>query len=94
MADTKKVVTELNPTKTIQVRVVDFPNGLRVFDDVQMVRIKSGNYTLLIMADHIPVIGEIVGNIELVLQDEIKEFENVEAFYMERANVLSILLKD
>lgn len=94
MADTKRVNTELNPTKTIQVRVVNFSNGLRVFEEVQMVRIKSGNYTLLVMADHIPVIGEINGNIEIVMKDEIKEFENVEAFYMERANVLSILLKD
>lgn len=86
--------TFISPTKLIQVRVVDFPNGLRVYDDVQMARIVSNGYNLLVMADHVPVIGEIKGSVELVLRDDIKNFDNIEAFYMHRANVLSILIKD
>lgn len=90
----KNFTSTLNPTKTIQVRVADFPHGLRVFDDVQMVRIKSNGYNLLIMADHVPVIGEINGDVELVLNSDIQTFDNVAAFYMHRDNVLSILIKD
>lgn len=82
------------PVNTIQVRVVDYPNGLRVFDNVQMARILSDNYNLLIMADHIPTLGEIHGTLEIVDEDGIKNIENINAFYMHRKNVLSVLIKD
>lgn len=84
----------ITPTNIIQVRVVDFPNGLRVFDNVLMARLKSSGYNLLVMADHIPVIGEVDGSIELVFDDDIVKFDDVRAFYMHRANVLSLLIKD
>lgn len=86
--------TAITPTKNIQVRVVDFPHGLRVFDDVQMARIISDSYNLLLMADHIPTIGEIDGTLELVLANDIKTFEDIKAFFLDRDNVLSILIKD
>ena len=41
------------PTKNIQVRISDYKHGLRVFDDVQMVRIVSKDYTLLVMNDYL-----------------------------------------
>lgn len=90
----RKNETFITPSKTIQVRVVDYPHGLRVFDDVQIARIVSKNYNLLVMADHMPVIGEINGSVEIVKEDGIDNLENVHAFYMHRANVLSILIKD
>lgn len=94
MANKTANQTFIAPSKSIQVRIADFPHGLRVFENVQMARIVSNGYNLLVMADHVPVIGQIDGSFELVLQDDIKTFENVNAFYMHRGNVLSILIKD
>ena len=92
----KKVDTHtfVAPVKTIQVRVVDYPHGLRVFENIQMARIISEKYNLLLMADHVPVIGEVDGNIEIVNEKGIETLKDIRAFYMNRANVLSVLIKD
>ena len=92
----KKVDTNtfVAPIKTIQVRVVDYPHGLRVFDNVRMARIVSEKYNLLVMADHVPVLGEINGSVEIVSEKGIDTLKKIRAFYMHRANVLSILIKD
>ena len=92
----KKVDTNtfIAPTKTIQVRLVDYAHGLRVFENVRMARIVSDKYNLLIMADHVPVLGEIDGDVEIVTEKKIETLKKIRAFYMHRANVLSLLLKD
>lgn len=90
----KSTNTYVAPINTIQVRVVDYPHGLRVFENVQMARIISDTYNLLVMSGHIPVLGEIKGNVEIVKERDIETLENIHAFYMQRADVLSILIKE
>lgn len=85
--------TLIDPTDTIQVRISDFEHGLRVFDDVQIVRIVSNNYNLLIMNDFVPAVGIINGTVEIVSSDDIETIKDVRAFYLHRNNVFSLLIE-
>lgn len=86
--------TLINPSDTIQVRISDFEHGLRVFDDVQIVRIVSSNYTLLVMNDFVPSIGIINGNVEIVTGEDIESIKNIKAFYLHRENIFSLLIEN
>lgn len=90
----KPANTYVAPVETIQVRVVDYPHGLRVFENVQMARVISTTYNLLVMAGHIPSIGEIDGRVEIVRSTGIEVLDKIHAFYLHRSDVLSILIKD
>lgn len=88
-----KAQTLINPSDTIQVRISDFEHGLRVFDDVQIVRIVSNDYNLLVMNDFVPAVGIINGTVEIVTGDDIESLKNVRAFYLHRNNVFSLLIE-
>jgi len=87
----QQVVT---PERTIQVRISDFEHGLRVFDNVNMVRIVSENYNLLVMDDFISTVGVVKGNVEIVGGGEVTSIENVDAYYMHRDNVFTLLIDE
>lgn len=50
----------------ITATVLGIDEGFQKFDQVDMIRIKSEKYTLLIMDDYMPVIGRIDGMVEIV----------------------------
>ena len=88
-----KSKTLVDPSDTVQVRISDFEHGLRVFDDVQIVRIVSSNYNLLVMHDFVPTIGMINGTVEIVTNDDIETLKDIKAFYLHRDNVFSLLIE-
>ena len=51
----------------ITATVLGIDEGFQKFEQVDMIRIKSEKYTLLIMDDYMPVIGRIDGMVEIVL---------------------------
>ncbi|MFI3238518.1 MAG: hypothetical protein R3Y47_10915 [Lachnospiraceae bacterium] len=81
------------PEALLQVRVADFEQGVRIFDDVSLIRIKSKGYSLLIMADYFPVIGYVEGNVELVTTTEQINLGQVEGYYLQRNNELSLMIE-
>lgn len=85
--------TLINPTESIQVRVSDFEHGLRVFDDVQIVRIVSNNFNLLVMNDFVPSVGMINGSVEIVSNEDVETINDVRAFYLHKDNVFSLLIE-
>ena len=85
--------TLINPSDTIQVRISDFEHGLRVFDDVQIVRIVSNNYNLLVMNDFVPSVGMINGTVEIVSSEDIETINDIRAFYLHKGNVFSLLIE-
>ncbi len=50
----------------ITATVLGIDEGFQKFEQVDMIRIKSEKYTLLIMDDYMPVIGRIDGMVEIV----------------------------
>ena len=68
--------------------------GFQKFEQVDMIRIKSEKYTLLIMDDYMPVIGRIDGMVEIVSGEDTRSFQPVHGFYTHRKNTFELLIKE
>jgi hypothetical protein len=69
-----------------KIRMKKIPN-------TKVIRIKSEQYTLLIMKDYWPVVGEIKGKISIEA-DENYTYENIEGFYSLSHNVFHLIIKE
>ena len=68
--------------------------GFQKFEQVDMIRIKSEKYTLLIMDDYMPVIGRIDGMVEIVSGEDTRSFQPIHGFYTHRKNTFELLIKE
>ena len=64
----------------IKVKVFDIRNGMRVYDNIKIIRIISKDYNLLIMKDYLPIIGEIEGSVDIKNDVVHESFKNIKAF--------------
>lgn len=78
----------------IKVKVFDIRNGMRVYDDIKIIRIISKDYNLLIMKDYLPIIGEIEGSVDIKNDVVNESFKNIKAFYMNSDNVFNLMIKE
>ena len=70
----------------ITATVLGIDEGFQKFEQVDMIRIKSEKYTLLIMDDYMPVIGRIDGMVEIVSGEDTRSFQPIHGFYTHRKN--------
>lgn len=61
--------------------------------NTKVIRIKSELYTLLIMKDYWPVVGEIKGRISIEA-DENYTFDNIEGLFSLSHNVFHLIIKE
>ena len=89
-------VTETNENEVgrMIVFVSDFANGLRVFRDVKLIRVKSSDYSLLIMEDYFPILGQVNGRIEFLSEGKLVDLGKLKGFYVHRDNEFSLLIKE
>ena len=87
-------VTETNENEVgrMIVFVSDFFNGLRVFQDVKLIRVKSADYSLLIMEDYFPILGQVNGRIEFLSEGRLVDLGKLKGFYVHRDNEFSLLI--
>ncbi len=78
----------------MQVKLFSLSEGLSIIDNVEVIRIKSKDYNLLIMKDYMPILGEIKGNIEILGSNIEKKLENISGYYMNTNNVFSLIVKE
>ncbi len=78
----------------ITATVLGIDEGFQEFEQVDMIRIKSEKYTLLIMDDYMPVIGRIDGMVEIVSGEDTRSFQPVHGFYTHRKNTFELLIKE
>ncbi len=78
----------------ITATVLGIDEGFQKFEQVDMIRIKSEKYTLLIMDDYMPVIGRIDGMVEIVSGEDTRSFQPVHGFYTHRKNTFELLIKE
>ena len=78
----------------ITATVLGIDEGFQKFEQVDMIRIKSEKYTLLIMDDYMPVIGRIDGMVEIVSGEDTRSFQPVHGFYTHRKNTFELLSKE
>ena len=78
----------------ITATVLGIDEGFQKFEQVDMIRIKSEKYTLLIIDDYMPVIGRIDGMVEIVSGEDTRSFQPVHGFYTHRKNTFELLIKE
>lgn len=77
----------------IQVRICGRDHGLEQYDKVSFVRVVSKRYNLLIMADYLPIIGEVEGSVFFRTAEKEYRRENLMGYFMHKNNEFSLMLK-
>ncbi|MDR1088818.1 MAG: hypothetical protein LBL23_06080 [Coriobacteriales bacterium] len=78
----------------IQAQVSSFRDGLQVYSNISIVRVRSRDTNLLIMEDYMPIIGEIDGEVDFIGKEFVHTLEGVRGFFCHDHNVFFLLLKD
>ena len=78
----------------IQAQISSFENGLQIFRNISIVRIKSDRVNLLILEDYMPILGEIDGDVDLIGRTEFYSLKGVKGFFCHEHNVFFLLLKE
>ena len=97
--DWKKKKEELNEAMApvqegkIYVRICGKENGLEEYEKVSFVRVISKRYNLLIMADYLPIIGEVDCSVFFRTAGAEYRRENIKGYFMHKNNEFSLMLK-
>ena len=78
----------------IKVRIFDMERGLSEYDDIKTIRIVSKDYNLLIMKDYMPIIGEIVGSVDIKGDTTDISYKKIKGFYMNNKNVFNLMIEE
>lgn len=79
--------------KELKVIILDSGIEIEEIENVKIIRIKSDNYSLLILKDYWPVVGEINGSISIEGETNTK-YENINGFYSLSRNLFYLIIKD
>ena len=77
----------------IYVRICGRENGLEEYEQVNFVRVISKKYNLLIMADYLPIIGEVEGSVFFRTVETEYRRENIKGYFMHKNNEFSLMLQ-
>lgn len=78
---------------SIRARVIDEEKGLRLITGVNVVRVRSKGYNLLIMEDYLPALGKVDGSVTFLTRDEELHLDGVRGFYKHQHNEFTLLLE-
>jgi hypothetical protein len=80
--------------KHMEVIIVSFHNGFQIYHNIRVIRVLCKTYNLLIMADYMPLVGELDGKLVIVSDSEEVCFENMQGFYVMKDNVFKLIVKE
>lgn len=89
-----KIETQEEKNQSITVRILSMKEGLVEYKDVEFIKILSEDYTLMIMKDYLPVIGEIKGKIEIKSLKNSVKLDNITAYYIHKHNQFNLFIKE
>ena len=79
--------------RIIKAKIVSMENGLQEFDEIEMIRVKGENHSLLILQNYMPLLGRLDGYVDLVLENETLRIQDVQGYYMHKQNEFSLLVE-
>lgn len=85
---------ELTHSGSIIANVFSIEHGLQNYENLDLIRIKSKECNLLIMYDHLPILGNVDGSIELVFKDETMTIDNIQGYFMFKNNIFKFIVKE
>ena len=78
----------------MKVRLFTLSKGLEIIENVVAIRIKSKDYNLLILKDYVSHLGEIHGTLEIETENDLIEYNNINASFMNDDNVFSVIFDE
>lgn len=79
---------------TIKAKLVSIEKGLQEYKNIEMIRVKSADHTLLILQNYMPLLGRLDGYVELVFEDRTIRFNDLHGYYMHKKNIFSLLVQE
>lgn len=92
--DNEKVNENTNQVAKMKVKILNIRKGLKVYNNVSMIKVKSKKYNLSIMEDYLPVIGEVDGDVEIIALDNFVKLTNIIGYYMLKHNEFKLFIKE
>ena len=80
--------------RKIKAKIVSMEYGLQEYEEIEMIRVKGENHSLLILQNYMPLLGHLDGYVDLVLKDETLRIQDVKGYYMHKQNEFSLLVED
>ena len=74
--------------------MVSLDNGVKEYEGVSVIHIKSRYYNLLIMEGYTPGIGEVEGTVPIVSDTESVKLENIRGFYLHKKNTFRLMIRE
>lgn len=76
------------------VKILSLKKGVEKIENVDIIRVKSKKYNLMIMQNYASIIGEIDGNIEIVGKNVDRKLENIKGYYINIDNIFKLMVND
>ena len=83
----ERIEEKVGQVAKMKVKILNIQKGLKTYENVSIIKIKSKKYNLSIMEDYLPVIGEIDGDVEIISIDNFVKLTNIIGYYMLKHNV-------
>ena len=90
----EKVNEQTGKVAKMKVKILNIQKGLKTYDNVSIIKIKSKKSNLSIMEDYLPVIGEINGDVEIISIDNFVKLTNIIGYYMLKHNEFKLFIKE
>lgn len=90
----EKVNEQTGKVAKMKVKILNIQKGLKTYENVSIIKIKSKKYNLSIMEDYLPVIGEIDGDVEIISIDNFVKLTNIIGYYMLKHNEFKLFIKE
>ena len=78
----------------ITADILSFEKGTEHYENVRAIRLDSDGYSLRIMSDYLPMIGELKGDMTILFADSEIVYENIRGFYRHAHNNFEFIIKD
>lgn len=80
---------------SIQASILSFADGLAEYENVDLIRVKSRRYNLLILKDYMPVLGELDdARVEIVTEGQKEVYNNVNGYFIHADNRFELLITE
>lgn len=77
----------------LRAEIFSMERGKEVYEGLRLIRLCDVNYTLLLMADHTPLIGELKGSIAMLARDDEIVLSDIQGYYTLKGNRFRFLSK-
>lgn len=77
----------------MRASIMSYADGLELFEGVQLVRVKSKDYNMLIMDGFVSTLGRIEGTVTVLTGEEERMYKNVQGYFQQKDDRFSFLIE-